>query len=196
MLGANKKEDVKMPETKTQEEPKAAPVKDKTIVLKESEHQKVLNELNDYKDKYVRLFAEFDNFRKRMERERQEFVKYANSEVLSQFLSVLDDLERSVEAAKTKHEDYDAFLKGIEMVMAHVYEMLKKNHVKPIEAKGKMFDPNLHEVLMQEETDKAKEGTVVEEFQKGYTLDGRVIRTSKVKVAKSVENNQETKNSN
>ena len=185
-----------MPEAKAQEEPKAAPVKDKTIVLKESEHQKVLNELNDYKDKYVRLFAEFDNFRKRMERERQEFVKYANSEVLSQFLSVLDDLERSVEAAKTKHEDYDAFLKGIEMVMAHVYEMLKKNHVRPIEAKGKMFDPNLHEVLMQEETDKAEEGTVVEEFQKGYTLDGRVIRTSKVKVAKSVENNQETKNSN
>ena len=148
----------------------------------------------EYKDKYVRLFAEFDNFRKRMEREKQEFAKYANGEVLSQFLSILDDLERSVEAAKTKHEDYDAFLKGIEMVMAHVYEMLKKNQVKPIETKGKMFDPHFHEVLMQEETDKFKEGTVIDEFQKGYLLDGRVIRTSKVKVAKAVEKNQETEN--
>lgn len=158
-------------------------VKEKTVTLKESEHQTLIKEVTEYKDKYVRLFAEFDNFRKRMEREKQEFAKYANGEVLSQFLSILDDLERSVEAAKTKHEDYDAFLKGIELVMVHVYEMLKKNQVKPIAAKGKMFDPHMHEVLMQEETDKFPEGMVVEEFQKGYMLDGRVIRTAKVKVA-------------
>ncbi len=157
--------------------------KEKTVALKESEYEKLVRESLDYKDKYVRLFAEFDNFRKRMEREKQEFAKYANGEVLSQFLSILDDLERSVEAAKTKHEDYDAFLKGIEMVMAHVYEMLKKNQVKPMDTKGKMFDPHFHEVLMQEETDKFKEGTVIDEFQKGYMLDGRVMRTAKVKVA-------------
>ena len=157
--------------------------KEKTVSLKESEYDKLARDAAEYKDKYVRLFAEFDNFRKRMEREKQEFVKYANEGLLAEFLNILDDLERSVEAARTKHEDYDAFLKGVEMVMAHVYEMLKKNGVKAIDAKSKTFDPHLHEAMMQEETDKAKEGTIVEEFQKGYTFDGRVIRTSKVKVA-------------
>lgn len=157
--------------------------KEKIITIKESEYEKLKKETAEYKDKNVRLFAEFDNFRKRMEREKQEFAKYASGEVLSQFLSILDDLERSVEAAKTKHEDYDAFLKGVELVMAHVYEMLKKNQVKAIDAKGKKFDPNCHEVLMQEETDEFPEGTVIEEFQKGYVLEGKVLRTAKVKVA-------------
>ncbi len=167
----------------TEKKEKAHPAKEKTIILKESEHQKLLQEASDYKDKYVRLLAEFDNVRKRTEREKQEFVKYANEEVLTQFLSILDDLERSVEAAKAKHEDYEAFLKGIEMVMAHVYEMLKKNDVRPIEVKGKMFDPHLHEALMQVETNAVKEGMIVEEFQKGYAIGERIIRTAKVKVA-------------
>lgn len=167
--------------------------KEKVISLKESEHKKLLAEVADYKDKYVRILAEFDNVRKRTERERLEFVKYANEEILGQFLNILDDLERSVEAAKTKHEDYEAFLKGIELVMAHVYEMLKKNNVKPIEAVGKKFDPHLHEPLMQEETDKVPEGTVMEEFQKGYVFDGRVIRTSKVKVAKAIQETEKKK---
>ncbi|HOW35753.1 MAG TPA: nucleotide exchange factor GrpE [Candidatus Omnitrophota bacterium] len=157
--------------------------KEKTIALKESEYDKLVHEAAEFKDKYVRLLAEFDNVRKRTDREKQEFVKYANEGLLAQFLAILDDLERSVEAAKAKHEDYDAFLKGIEMVMAHVYELLKKNNVKPIEAKGKMFDPHLHEALMQEETDQFKEGAIVEEFQKGYFFDNHVIRTAKVKVA-------------
>lgn len=172
--------DQKKPEEK---EKKGFFAKEKTVTLKESEHQKLLGELAGYKDKYIRLFAEFDNVRKRTEREKMEFVKYANEGLLSEFLGILDDLERSVEAARVKHEDYDAFLKGIKMVMTHVYGMLKKNNVKPIEANGKMFDPHLHEPLMQVETDEVPEGTVVEEFQKGYMFDNRVLRTAKVKVA-------------
>ena len=159
-------------------------------VAVETEYQKFLQEARDYKDKYVRLLAEFENVRKRTERERQEFVKYANEELLEQFLGILDDLERSVEAAKTKHQDYDAFLKGIELVMARVYELLRKHHIKPINAAGKKFDPHFHEPLMQEETDKAAEGTVIEEFQKGYMLNDKVIRTSKVKVAKAKNTNK------
>src|SRR3989338_1764673 len=141
------KAEVAKDETKKEEakKDKSFFAKEKTVTLKESEHQKLIKDIAEYKDKNVRLFAEFDNFRKRMEREKLEFTKFANEELLAQFLNVLDDLERSIEAAKTKHEDYDAFLKGIEMVMAHVYEMLKKNQVKPIETKGKMFDPHLHE---------------------------------------------------
>ena len=157
---------------------------EQTVVLTESEHQKLLEEIAQYKDKYVRLYAEFENARKRMEREKQEFVKYANEQLMADFLNVLDDLERSVEVAQAKHQDYDAFLKGIEMVMAHIYELLKRNSVKPIKALGQKFDPNCHEVLMQEETENAHDGTVLEELQKGYMLGDKVIRTVKVKLAK------------
>ena len=165
-------------------EKKEDQVEDGMILVKEAEYQKLVDEAAEYKDKYLRLFAEFDNARKRMERERMEFVKYANEGLLAEFLNILDDLERSVEAAKAKHEDYTAFLKGIEMVMAHVYEMLKKNNVKPVESVGKKFDPHCHEALMQEETDKADDEVVLEEFQKGYFLGDKVIRSAKVKVAK------------
>ena len=165
-------------------EKKESQAEDEMVFIKEAEYQKLVSEAAEYKDKYLRLFAEFDNARKRMEREKMDFVKYANEGLLSEFLNILDDLERSVEAAKVKHEDYTAFLKGIEMVMAHVYEMLKKNNVKPIESLGKKFDPHCHEALMQEETDQAEDEVILEEFQKGYFLGDRVIRSAKVKVAK------------
>ena len=152
---------------------------------KDAECRKLAEEAAKYKDQYIRLYAEFENARKRMERERQEFIKYANEGLIAEFLSILDNLERSVEAAQARHEDYEAFLKGVEMIMAQIHEMLKQNDVRPIEAKGLMFDPHRHEVLMQEETDGPEEGTVIEEFQKGYVLGDRVIRTCKVKVAKN-----------
>ena len=169
---------------KDKAENKAEDIQDNVIEVKEADYKKLQDELAQTKDKYVRLYAEFENARKRMEREKLEFIKYANEELIADFLNVLDDLERSVQAAQTKHEDYAAFLKGIEIVMAHVYDLLKKNGVKPIEAKGKKFDPHCHEVLMQEETDKTEDGVILEEFQKGYFLGDRVVRTAKVKVAK------------
>ena len=154
---------------------------------KDAECRKLAEEAAKYKDQYIRLYAEFENARKRMERERQEFVKYANEGLLTEFLSILDNLERSVEAAQAKHEDYEAFLKGVEMIMAQIHAMLKRNGVNPIEAKGKMFDPHCHEVLLQEESDAVEEGIVLEELQKGYAFGDRVIRTSKVKVAREKE---------
>jgi molecular chaperone GrpE len=144
---------------------------------------KLQQELSEYKDKYMRLVAEFENIRKRNERERMEFVKYANEGLIVQFLDVLDDLERTVQVAGNKHQDYEAFLKGVEMVMAHIYDLLKKHQVRPIETVGKKFDPHCHEVLMQMESDQQDDGTVVEEFQKGYYLADKVVRTAKVKVS-------------
>ena len=141
------------------------------------------SKLQDYSDRYLRLQAEFDNAKKRMQRQQQEFIKYANEEIILELLGILDDLERSVEARETKHEDPVAFLKGIEMILSHLYEMLKKHGVRPIEAKGKVFDPSQHEALMQAESDECPENTVIEELQKGYLFEDRVIRTAKVKVA-------------
>lgn len=155
---------------------------DGTVSLKESEYHKLVKEAAEYKDRYLRLGAEFDNARKRFERDKAEFAKYAGEGLIIEFLNILDDLERSVEAASQKHQNYEAFLKGIEMVMAHIHDMLKRQGVKPIEAVGKKFDPHCHEILMQEPAE-AEEGTVLQELQKGYRLGDRVVRTAKVKVA-------------
>jgi len=153
------------------------------ITVKASEYQKALTEAAEYKDRWVRALADFENFRKRYERERKDLIKYANQELIVDFLGVMDDLERAVEAANAKHEDYTAFLKGIEMVMARIYDLLKKNDVKAVEAVGKKFDPHCHEILMQLPSDQHADGQVLEEFQKGYYLGDRVVRTAKVKVA-------------
>jgi molecular chaperone GrpE len=174
---------------KLKEGPKKAekPLKEKMIKIKESEHAKLVEEAAKHKEQYIRLYAEFENARKRMDREKQEFVKFANEGLITEFLGILDNLERSIESANAQHQDYTAFLKGIEMVMAHVHEMLKNNGVVPVEAQGKMFDPHSHEVLMQEETEEMDDGMVMEEFQKGYRLGEKVIRTAKVKVARKKE---------
>jgi molecular chaperone GrpE len=89
-----------------------------------------------------------------------------------------------VELAQSKHQDLPAFLKGVEMILAHLYEMLKEYGLRPIEAGGKPFDPHYHEALMQVENKDLPEHTIVEELQKGYLLNDRVIRTAKVKVSK------------
>lgn len=178
----NKEANKKEAEIKEKEE--------KVITLKESEHLKLKEEADkakEYWDRLLRLQADFDNTRKRIEREKQDFAKFANEAIILELLNVLDDLERAVSLAESKHEDLQAFLKGVEMILAHLYEMLKQYGLRPIEAEGKPFDPHLHEALMQVENKDVPEHTVVEELQKGYLLNDRVIRTAKVKVSKKQE---------
>jgi molecular chaperone GrpE len=100
-------------------------------------------------------------------------------------LNVLDDLERTVALASKDHdEDTRVFLQGVEMILAHLYDVLKKNGVSVMESKGKIFDPHMHEALLQIEDETVPENTVVEEMQKGYLLYDRVIRTAKVGVSR------------
>ena len=139
-----------------------------------------------YKDKYMRLLAEFDNMRKRHERERMDLIKYAHEEVIVECLKLYDDLERSVLAFKSKEGTDVNLVKGLEMVYNNMKEMMGRYEVKPIEAKAKPFDPNTQEVLMQQDTSEFPDGVVMEELEKGYTLGGRVVRTAKVKVAKNI----------
>ncbi|MDD5730812.1 MAG: nucleotide exchange factor GrpE [Candidatus Omnitrophica bacterium] len=161
--------------------------KEKIVTLPEKEYLELKAEAQkakEYWDRILRLQADFENIRKRLEREKQEYAKFANEGIIQELLNILDDLERTVELAQAKHQDISAFLKGVEMILAHLYEMLKNHGLKSIEAEGKVFDPNFHEALMQEENSKVPEHTIVEELQKGYLLNDRVIRTSKVKVSK------------
>jgi molecular chaperone GrpE len=160
---------------------------EKVVSIKEPEYLKLKEEAAkaaEYWDRILRLQADFENTRKRLEREKQDFVKFANEGILTDLLNVLDDLERSLDVADAGQKDVNVFLKGVEMVLAHLYDLLKDYGIKPIEAAGKIFDPNYHEALMQVENKDLPEHTIVEELQKGYLLNDRVLRTAKVKVSK------------
>ena len=173
---------------KKAQEPKNNQEKEEQLVtLKQAEYLGLLEEVKKGKegwDKMLRNQADLENTRKRLDREKQEFVKFANEGLIFDLLNVLDDLERTVDLAESSKEDLSAFLKGVEMILSHLYEMLKNHGVKPIEAEGKIFDPNFHEALMQVENKELPEHTIIEVLQKGYLIHGRVLRTAKVKVSK------------
>ena len=161
-----------------------------TVVLSRKEYEELQAQADKAKESWDRMLrqqADFENIRKRMERDKQEFQKYACEDVIVDLLSILDDLERSVEAAEKGQENSDAFLKGIEMILAHLYDLLKERGVTPLGAKGEKFDPHKHEALMQTETTEHEDGQVIEELQKGYMFGDKVIRTAKVRVAKKIE---------
>lgn len=180
-------ENQKHDQEENKKQPEAEKKEEQVVSLKESEYLKLKEEAGkaaEYWDRLLRVQADFDNTRKRLEREKQDFVKFANEGIILELLNILDDLERTVDLAQSKHQDLSAFLKGVEMILAHLYEMLKEYGVKPIDAQGKLFDPNYHEALMQAENKDVPEHTILEELQKGYLLNDRVIRTAKVKVSK------------
>ncbi|MGM9522492.1 MAG: nucleotide exchange factor GrpE [Oscillospiraceae bacterium] len=135
--------------------------------------------LNAEKDKYLRLLAEYDNYRKRSQKEREALFTSIKSETVLQILPVYDNLERALALKSTD----EAFYKGIEMTMAQLKEIFEKLGVKPIEAVGQKFDANLHNAIMHIEDENCGENEVVEEFQKGFLLGDKVIRFSMVKVA-------------
>ena len=131
------------------------------------------------KDKYLRLYAEYDNFRKRSQKERDALFATVKSDVILQILPVYDNLERALALKSTD----EAFYKGIEMTMTQLTGIFDKLGVKPIDAVGKKFDANLHNAVMHIEDENYGENEIVEEFQKGFTLGDKVIRFSMVKVA-------------
>lgn len=157
------------------------PVTENVVV---DEKEKLLQELGEAKDKYIRLFAEFDNMRKRHERERTELIKYAHEEVIVEMLGFYEDFERTIIAAKAGAGESDVLLKGVEMVFKRMKELLKNYDVVEIEAVGKKFDHRYHEALLVEESADQEDETVLEVFQKGYKLGERVVRPAKVKVSK------------
>lgn len=125
-----------------------------------------------------RVQADFENYKKRVENEKQCFLKSACSAIILEILPAVD----SFEIALKTNSNSDDFRKGMEMIYAQLVSILEKNGLKPIKAEGEKFDPYMHEALMQEESDSEK-GVIIEEFQKGYTMNDSVLRHSKVKVS-------------
>jgi len=148
-----------------------------------TEEKKKKQDKKERKDEYLeqlqRLQAEFDNFRKRTEKERQEIFKNANEDLIVKLLGILDNFELAL-----KHVDD----KGINMIYSELYSILEDEGLKKIKAEGK-FDPRIHETLILEEGEKNE--MIIEEFQKGYTLNDKVIRPSKVKITKIAEKKNE-----
>ncbi|NOZ55171.1 MAG: nucleotide exchange factor GrpE [Calditrichaeota bacterium] len=153
-------------------------LEEKTRLLEEKE-----KELEELRDLYVRKLAEFDNYRKRTQREFVELVKNANADLILQLLPVVDDLERSLKAAE-EGTTLEAFVEGVRMIYQKFVDVLSKQGLQRIESVGQPFDPHKHEALMQVEKEGVEPGTVVDEHQPGYVLNERVLRHAKVIVSK------------
>jgi molecular chaperone GrpE len=138
-------------------------------------------ERDGLQDRLLRTAADFDNYRKRMDRERRELADYTAGEVISELLPIVDNLERALQAAA---ED-DPLRKGVELIHRQMLDLLRKRGVKPIEALGTDFDPNFHQAVIHEESTEHREGEVMAELQRGYVVGDRLLRPAMVKVAKT-----------
>lgn len=150
-----------------------------------AERDQLLQEKADLNDRLLRRTAEFDNFRRRTEREKQDYFEYAGMETVRQLLPVLDDFERALKmTAQTRPEEAGReFFKGTEIIYTRLVETLKKLGLESISTEGVQFDPNLHEAIERVPTDEQPDQTVVGEFQRGYLFKGRLLRPAMVKVA-------------
>jgi len=142
--------------------------------------EELRRERDAVQDRLLRTAAEFDNYRKRMDRERRDLAEYTAGEVLTELLPIIDNLERALQAAAAD----DPLRKGVELIHRQMLDILRKRGVKPIEALGADFDPNFHQAVIHEPSAEHREGEVMEELQRGYVVGDRLLRPAMVKVAK------------
>ncbi|RLC27216.1 MAG: nucleotide exchange factor GrpE [Deltaproteobacteria bacterium] len=150
----------------------------------EARLETALKEADKNYDSFLRVSAEFDNYKKRTAREMKDFRKFANESLVKDLLPVVDNLERALESSDGKGKD-GSIATGIELTLREILKILDRFGVKPIEALGKSFDPCFHQAVLQEESSDHAENTVLKEFQKGYMLHDRLIRPSMVVVSKA-----------
>ena len=133
----------------------------------------------DLKDRLLRPLADFDNFRRRAERDRYEYVQFAAMEMVRDLIPLLDDFRRAVKVETADKE----YAKGIELIDQRLFETLKKAGLEHIEAAGRLFDPNLHQAVDRVQSEELPDQTVLEEYQSGYNFKGKLLRPAMVKVA-------------
>ena len=149
----------------------------------EAEYEAYKAESEQQHDQMLRTIAEFDNSRKRAEREKEESLKYALESFVKELIPTIDSIERAIQSTK-ESQDVDALAEGVEMIYKGLLSTLEKHGVTPIEAVNEPFDPMQHEAVMHVESENVPENNVIEEWQKGYMLHNRVIRPSMVSVSK------------
>ena len=160
--------------------------KKETISIEKEEYEelkKVKETSEDFKDKYLRDHAELDNIRKRLFKEKEEYIKFANEDLLSEVLYAIDNFDRALDHMNGTQK-VESILEGIKMIQKQFHLLLERKGVERIEALGKKFDPQLHEAVEHVETGLDKDEIVIEEIQAGYLLNGRLLRPAVVKVGK------------
>ena len=168
-------------ESAEDESPEEETVELDPIKILEKDLQKTKDELAEEKDKFVRLQAETDNFRKRLSREKEEFSQYANERLFKELIPIFDNFERALEDTSS---DTKSLKEGLEMILKQFSSFLEKEKVEQIKAIGEKFDPTVHEVLTSEESSENEENTIISQFVKGYTINSRVLRPSQVVISK------------
>lgn len=174
-------------ETETEEQVELAdtetPDIDSSVEEEETvnEAEELRKQLEAEQNKYLRLLADYDNFKRRTQKDKEIANKFRSQSLLSDILPVLDNFERAM-SVTTNSEESASLLKGLEMVQKSLIEAVSREGLEEIKAVGEPFDPNFHQAVMQEKDDSAEPGTVLQELQKGYMLKGRVLRPAMVKV--------------
>ncbi len=159
----------------------------------EEEVERMAGQLVENRDKYVRLLADFDNFRRRAHKERQDVILYGHENLVKDLLSTVDNLDRAIEHAhQSNGGDLASLLQGVELVQRELYAVLAQHEVHVIDAEGSQFDPSLHEAMAHVQDDSAEPNSVIEVLQKGYRLRDRLLRPARVVVAKSSAEEEKT----
>jgi molecular chaperone GrpE len=182
------KEENKIENQGKKEEPTEQIIDDKKDNKEECEEIDKFEELGqklaEMNDKFLRLYSDFENFRKRTAKEKIDMMKYASEETIKDLLPIVDDYERAIDDLNKQENIPQTTKEGLQLVYTKLINFLTQKGVKPIEAKGEKFDENLHEAITQfPATEETQKGFVIEESQKGYTMYDKVIRFSKVVVA-------------
>ena len=141
-------------------------------------------ERDEYYNKWLGVHADYENTRKRMDKEKTNHIKFANEDIISKLFLVTDNFDMALDAMETA-EDKEAVMNGIKMVQKEFHRILEDNGVEKIKTEGEQFDPNVHEAVFAEETTEYPDGMIVEEVRPGYMLNGRLLRPAQVKVAKN-----------
>jgi molecular chaperone GrpE len=157
--------------------------------LADDEKERLSAELREANEKYLRLYAEFDNYRKRVNKDKEELIRYGNERLLHELLPFIDHLEMALKHAS--NESSSGIVEGVEITLKGLRKTLEKFGLTEIEAAGRSFDPSIHHAMSQVEREDVDEDTVVEEFRKGYMLKDKVLRASLVAVSKKPAGNQE-----
>jgi len=186
-MSKDKKHQQKKMDKKNQEDnPKGEDQKIKNKKTDAEIIEKQRREYQDLLDRYLRLQAEFDNYRKRSLQEKAGFIKFANEGLISELIGILDNFELSIKYADEKN-DFKLMHQGVDMIIKQLHALLKSKGLEKIKTVGEKFDPHKHDALTIVEDQDVDSDTVVEELQTGYMLSGRILRPAKVKVAKPKE---------
>lgn len=148
----------------------------------EQEIELLRNSVEETQNGYLRVMADFDNYRKRQREETARMASSACEGLIVKLLPIIDNFDRTLKAADAEHS-YESLVEGVTLTLRQVREMLERQGLEPIEAVGQEFNPEFHEALMRVETDEYPENTIIDELEKGYTMNGRVIRPARVRVA-------------